>query len=59
MSCPFQEPPSILRLYGKGKTILPNSPEWDSLYSLFSPLPGTRQIIVADIERVQTGCATV
>jgi hypothetical protein len=26
------------------------------LYSLFPPIPGTRQIIVADIERVQTSC---
>ncbi|MBD2626902.1 pyridoxamine 5'-phosphate oxidase family protein [Trichormus variabilis] len=56
MFCAFQEPASILRLYGQGKTILPNSPEWNSLYSLFSPVPGTRQIIVADIERVQTSC---
>jgi Pyridoxamine 5'-phosphate oxidase len=56
MFCAFAEPPSILRLYGKGKTILPNSSEWDSLYSLFPQLPGTRQIIVADIERVQTSC---
>lgn len=56
MFCTFQEPPCILRLYGEGKTILPNSPEWDSLYSLFTPFPGIRQIIVADIERAQTSC---
>jgi hypothetical protein len=56
MFCAFQEPPVILRLYGRGYTILPTSPEWDSLYSLFPPIPGTRQIIVADIERVQTSC---
>ncbi|MBK1989985.1 pyridoxamine 5'-phosphate oxidase family protein [Sphaerospermopsis aphanizomenoides BCCUSP55] len=56
MFCAFQEPPSILRLYGQGKTILPDFPEWNSLYSLFPPLPGTRQIIVADIDRVQTSC---
>jgi Pyridoxamine 5'-phosphate oxidase len=56
MFCAFQEPPSILRLYGQGKTILPNSPEWNSLYALFPPIPGTRQIIVADINRVQTSC---
>jgi Pyridoxamine 5'-phosphate oxidase len=56
MFCAFQEPPSILRLYGRGQTILPDSPDWNSLYSLFSPIPGTRQIIVADIERVQTSC---
>jgi hypothetical protein len=54
--CAFTEPPRILRLYGKGQVILPNSPDWDSTYSLFTQLPGTRQIIVADIERVQTSC---
>jgi hypothetical protein len=56
MFCAFQEPPSILRLYGQGKTILPNAAEWDYLYSLFPPINGTRQIIVADIDRVQTSC---
>lgn len=56
MFCAFAEPPSILRLYGQGYTILPSSPNWDSLYSLFPQIPGTRQIIVADIERVQTSC---
>ncbi|WP_353930564.1 pyridoxamine 5'-phosphate oxidase family protein [Okeanomitos corallinicola TIOX110] len=56
MFCAFEEPPSILRLYGQGKTILPNSPEWDYYYSLFSNIPGTRQIIVANIDRIQTSC---
>lgn len=56
MFCAFQEPPSILRLYGTGKTILPDAPEWAELYALFSPIPGTRQIIVADVNRVQTSC---
>ncbi|BAT54513.1 Pyridoxamine 5'-phosphate oxidase-related, FMN-binding [Nostoc sp. NIES-3756] len=56
MFCAFAEPPLILRLYGKGQTILPNSPDWDSLYSLFPQFPGVRQIIIADIERVQTSC---
>ncbi|QLE41913.1 pyridoxamine 5'-phosphate oxidase family protein [Nostoc sp. C052] len=56
MFCAFQEPPCILRLYGQGTTILPSSPDWDSLYSLFLPIPGTRQIIVADIEKIQTSC---
>ncbi|MEA5582546.1 pyridoxamine 5'-phosphate oxidase family protein [Nodularia harveyana UHCC-0300] len=56
MFCAFQEPPSILRLYGQGYTVLPSSPDWNDLYSLFPEIPGTRQIIVADIERVQTSC---
>ncbi|YAF97686.1 MAG: pyridoxamine 5'-phosphate oxidase family protein [Nodularia sp. CChRGM 3473] len=56
MFCAFDKSPLILRLYGQGYTILPSSPDWHSLYSLFPQLPGTRQIIVADIERVQTSC---
>ncbi|MBN3909390.1 MAG: pyridoxamine 5'-phosphate oxidase family protein [Nostoc sp. NMS1] len=56
MFCAFEEPACILRLYGQGNTILPSSPDWDSLYSLFLPMPGTRQIIVADIEKIQTSC---
>ncbi|MEH2372407.1 pyridoxamine 5'-phosphate oxidase family protein [Nostoc sp.] len=56
MFCAFEEPPCILRLYGQGKTILPSSPDWNSFYSLFLPMPGTRQIIVADIEKIQTSC---
>lgn len=56
MFCAFQEPPLILRLYGKGQTILPEAPEWAEVSALFSLLPGTRQIIVATIDRVQTSC---
>lgn len=56
MFCAFQEPPCILRLYGQGYTVLPDSPEWNTLYPLFTPLSGARQIIVADIDRVQTSC---
>ena len=56
MFCAFAEPPSILRLYGKGYTVIPSSPEWETLYPLFPEIPGARQIIVADIETVQTSC---
>ncbi|MDZ8052215.1 MAG: pyridoxamine 5'-phosphate oxidase family protein [Aulosira sp. ZfuVER01] len=54
--CAFQEPARILRLYGRGYTILPGTPDWHSVESLFPSLPGSRQIIIADIERVQTSC---
>ncbi|MEA5594672.1 pyridoxamine 5'-phosphate oxidase family protein [Rivularia sp. UHCC 0363] len=56
MFCAFEEPPCILRLYGSGNTILPGNPDWESLCSEFPQIPGTRQIIVADIDRVQTSC---
>ncbi len=56
MFCAFQEPPLILRLYGKGRTILPGAPEWDDFSALFAVLPGARQVIVATIDRVQISC---
>ncbi len=56
MFCAFQEPPCILRLYGKGAVVLPESEAWRSLFPLFSPLPGARQIITVDVKRVQTSC---
>ncbi len=54
----FDGPPNILRLYGQGCTILPGHSEWEARYQEF-PLhnfAGVRQIIVADITRVQTSC---
>jgi len=56
MFCAFGGPPNILRLYGKGYTVLPADPEWPGLSSHFNLLPSTRQIIVADIFKVQTSC---
>lgn len=56
MFCAFQEPPQILRLYGRGSVVLPNTPDWAELYAHFPNLPGIRQIIVAEIDRVQTSC---
>jgi hypothetical protein len=56
MFCAFQEPPCILRLYGQGMVVLPGDSDWESLYALFPAIPGTRQIILADIDRVQTSC---
>jgi len=56
MFCAFDGPPNILRLYGKGRTVLPYDAEWAALSSLFTPPLATRQIIVADIHKVQTSC---
>jgi Pyridoxamine 5'-phosphate oxidase len=58
MFCAFQNAPLILRLYGQGQTVLPESPDWIDLYPLFPAIPGARQIVVADIDRVQTSCGT-
>jgi Pyridoxamine 5'-phosphate oxidase len=56
MFCAFSGSPSILRLYGQGQAVLENSDEWDKLYPLFPQTAGIRQIIVAEIHRVQTSC---
>ena len=56
MFCAFQGPPNILRLYGKGHTVLPDSELWETYAPHFDPYPNTRQIIVADISLVGTSC---
>jgi hypothetical protein len=56
MFCAFSGPPNILRLYGQGRTVLPGSDEWAQLAPLFPDYHGARQIIAADINRVQTSC---
>lgn len=56
MFCSFSNKPNILRLYGKGFTVLPNSAEWERYAKDFQLYPSTRQIIVADIDLVQTSC---
>jgi Pyridoxamine 5'-phosphate oxidase len=56
MFCAFEGKPMILRLYGRGMVVLPGSEEWEGLLSKFVPLAGTRQIIVCDVQHVQTSC---
>lgn len=52
----FEGAPMILRLYGKGRVILPGDDEWDAWAARFELLPGSRQIIYAAIHAVQTSC---
>jgi hypothetical protein len=57
MFCAYDGPPNILRLYGKGRTVLPGDAQWEELISLFPQQhPATRQIIFAGIDKVQTSC---
>ncbi|MEO7216045.1 pyridoxamine 5'-phosphate oxidase family protein [Mucilaginibacter sp.] len=56
MFCAFDGPPNILRLYGKGQTVLPGSVKWDELSPLFHLPLSSRQIIIAEVEKVQTSC---
>jgi hypothetical protein len=56
MFCAFDGKPRIVRLYGQGRTVAPDSPDFADLAARFPTLPGARQIILADISRVQTSC---
>lgn len=56
MFCSFEGTPNILRLYGKGFTVLPGTAAWKEYSSHFKIFPSTRQIIAADIDLVQSSC---
>jgi hypothetical protein len=45
MFCAFEDAPNILRLYGKGYTVLPGDERWTELSAHFTLQPATRQII--------------
>jgi Pyridoxamine 5'-phosphate oxidase len=59
MFCALEGPPKILRLYGKGRVLLRGSDDYQSLlqesFGGLEPL-GARQIVVLDVEIVQTSC---
>lgn len=56
MWCSFDADPLILRLYGHGHAVRRQDAEWATLHHHFAALPGERQLIVLDIESVQTSC---
>ena len=57
MFCAFEGSPLILRLYGRGRTVLPGDPDWAALAPHFPAVrTGVRQIILAELTRVQTSC---
>ena len=62
MFCSFDRQPKILRLYGTGRIVLPDSPEWDELAAQFpasgygSNRASHRAVIVVDLHRVADSC---
>jgi hypothetical protein len=56
MFCSFDAEPLILRLYGRGQTVRRQDAAWAELRHHFPALPGERQLIVLDIDSVQTSC---
>jgi len=56
MFCAFDQAALILRIYGRGRAILPQDDRWNDLAAHFTLLPGTRQIFEFDVDSVQTSC---
>lgn len=56
MFCAFDQPALILRIYGRGRAVLPQDARWDELAGHFTMLPGTRQIFEFDVDSLQESC---
>lgn len=59
MFCAFEDPPVILRLYGTGRLLVRGSDDYARLLAdAFGGVEptGARQIVVLDVEMVQTSC---
>ena len=56
MFCAFDGPPKIVRLHGRSEVLLPDSPEFQRIASLFPAHVGHRAIIRAFLTRVSDSC---
>ncbi len=56
MFCAFEGKPMILRLYGTANVFHPRDAEFEKHIELFPPNEGARQIIILQVELVQTSC---
>jgi hypothetical protein len=57
MMCSFTASPLIFRIYGRGRAVHPGHADWAQLRPLFGPaLHGERQLILVEIESIQTSC---
>lgn len=56
MFCAFDGRPTIVRLHGRGRVVLPGTGEFDDLVRRFDEHPGVRSVIVVDVTRASTSC---
>lgn len=56
MFCAFDGPPKIARLHGTGEAIFSDDPRFADLAKNFPENPGTRAIILINVERVADSC---
>ena len=52
----FDGRPQIVRLHGRGRVVLPDDAEFDDLVQRFPRNPGTRSVIVVDVDRISDSC---
>ncbi|KAJ7171142.1 hypothetical protein C8R46DRAFT_993319 [Mycena filopes] len=52
----FEGPPRIARLYGRGTVYEFGTPEYNKFIPADSRTPGTRSVIVVDVDKVSTSC---
>ena len=56
MFCAFSGPPRILRLYGRGRIVLPGDDRWEELAARFPARRGARAVVVVEIRRIADSC---
>jgi hypothetical protein len=56
MFCAFDGEPVILRLYGRGRSLMRGTPEYGRLLPYFEDIAGARQIVHLAIDLVQASC---
>ena len=56
MFCSFTEQPMILRCYGKARALHERDAQWSDYIDHFAPHPSSRQLVLFDIDLVQTSC---
>lgn len=54
--CAFEGAPRTLRLYGRARALLVDTPEFDALRPHFSETPGARAIVHVDVTRIADSC---
>ena len=56
MFCAFHGAPNIVRLHGRGRIVTTYDEGFASLAEHFDEKPGTRAVIVVDVERISDSC---
>ena len=56
MFCSFTARPKILRLYGEGRCVFPDAPEWAALAAHFGTHPIPRSVVVVSLRRITDSC---